>query len=57
MAIIYPSINTSNFATNGSNTFNGDQSINGKINLTGSVVNGNTKPPRPAKQKKVKIIQ
>lgn len=43
MAIIYPSINTSNFATNGSNAFNGDQSINGNVNLTGSIVNGNTK--------------
>ena len=43
MAIIYPSINTSNFATNGSNTFSGNQNINGNVNLTGSIVNGNTK--------------
>ena len=43
MAIIYPSINTSNFATNGSNTFTGDQTVNGNINLTGSTVNGNSK--------------
>lgn len=43
MAIIYPSINTSNFATNGSNTFAGDQTVNGNINLTGSIINGNTK--------------
>ena len=43
MAIIYPSINTSNFATNSSNTFTGNQDINGNINLTGSLVNGNSK--------------
>lgn len=43
MAIIYPSINTSNFATNDSNTFTGQQTINGNIVLSGSVVNGNSK--------------
>jgi len=45
MAIIYPSINTSNFATNGSNSFTGNQTINGNIVLTGSLVNGNAKYP------------
>jgi hypothetical protein len=43
MSIIYPNINVTNFATTGSNTFVGDQTITGTINLTGAVEDYNAK--------------